>query len=66
MLNNYPDTLQVEDVCNILNISPNTAYNFLRSHELHGFKCGKSWLIPKQAVIDFIQKNAEKPSYGSL
>lgn len=65
MLDNYPDTLQVDDICEILKISPNTAYSFLRSHELHGFKCGKNWLIPKEAVISFIQKNAGSSSFGA-
>ena len=57
MLETYPDTLQLEDVCEILHISPNTTYNLLRSHQLSGFKCGKSWLIPKDSVIQFIQQN---------
>ena len=61
MLEKYPDTLQIEDVCEILNISPNTAYTLLRTHKLAGFKCGKSWLIPKQTLIYFITNNAQYP-----
>lgn len=57
MLEIYSDTLQLKDVCEILHISPNTAYNLLRSHKLSGFKCGKSWLIPKDSIIQFIQGN---------
>lgn len=65
MLNNYPDTLQIDDICEILKVSPNTAYSFLRSHELRGFKCGKNWLIPKESLIEFIKKNTESNSSGA-
>ncbi len=58
MLEHYPDTLQLEEVCEILRISPNTAYTFLRNHELAGFKCGKSWLVPKESLIQFITSHA--------
>lgn len=54
MLEHYSDTLQIDDVCEVLNISPNTAYTLLRTHELAGFKCGKSWLIPKDSLKSFI------------
>jgi len=55
MLNNYPDILFVPDICELLNISPNTACSLFRSSALPGFKIGKAWCTTKLNLINYIQ-----------
>ena len=55
MLNNYPDILFVTDICELLNISPNTACSLFRSGSLPGFKIGKAWCTTKVTLINYIQ-----------
>jgi excisionase family DNA binding protein len=54
MLEKYHDILTVADVQEILFVSRNTAYNLLRSGQLHSFKVGNNWRIPIAAVKDYI------------
>jgi len=57
MLEHASDLLTTEEVCETLNISPSTAYNFFRSGEIAGFKCGKGWLTTREALVAYIQKH---------
>jgi len=54
MLENYYDILSVEEVCEALRIGANQAYGLLNSGELKGYKQGRVWKIPKQALIEYI------------
>lgn len=56
MLEHTSDLLTTEEICEILNISPSTAYNLLRSGEISGFKCGKGWLTTRDALVAYIQR----------
>ena len=57
MFDNYNDILTVDELCDILNISTNTAYSLLRSNQISSFKCGRGWTIPKSSVINYIQNS---------
>lgn len=54
MLNNYGDILTVYDVAEVLYIGKNRAYELLSSGELKGFKIGRVWKVPKEAVLEYI------------
>lgn len=54
MLNNYRDILTVYDVAEVLYIGKNRAYELLVSGKLKGFKIGRVWKIPKEAVLEYI------------
>ena len=56
MLDNYSDILSLEDVCEILNIGKNAAYDLLRRQIIKGFKIGHVWKIPKEALNTYIQQ----------
>lgn len=58
MLNNYRDILTVYDVAEILYIGKNRAYELLASGELKGFKIGRVWKIPKEAVQEYISNHS--------
>lgn len=52
------EILNIDDVCEILCIGKNTAYSLLKSGELKGFQCGKSWKIPKVSIIKYIKEKS--------
>ena len=54
ILEQYPDILTVEDLCNVLNIGPNAAYELLQKGAVPAFRIGRRWKIPKEAVIGYI------------
>jgi len=54
MFNQYDDLLNVEELCEILSIGKNAAYDILNSGEIKAFKTGRIWKIPKIAVEDYI------------
>jgi excisionase family DNA binding protein len=39
-----------------LNVGKNTLYGLLRSEEIHAFKIGKVWKIPKKSVEEYINR----------
>ena len=46
--------LNVDELCEALEIGRNTAYNLLNSHEIHALKIGGTWKIPKESLEDYI------------
>ncbi len=53
----YPPVLHVKDLAEILSISHNTAYNLVRSGQVHSVRVGRSYRIPLEAVVDYLKKN---------
>ena len=54
MFLDYNDILSVSDVCEILFIGRNRAYELLNSGLLKGFRVGKTWRIPKKSLEAYI------------
>ena len=54
MLEMYDDLLTTEEACEALKIGKNALYELLDSGKLKGFRNGRVWRIPKQAVVEFI------------
>jgi excisionase family DNA binding protein len=54
MFENYHDIIGVDDLCEILDVSRNTAYNLLRNGNIHSFRIGRVWKIPLKSVKKFI------------
>ena len=52
-----PLTLHVEDLIEILHIGRNTAYELVRSGQIHSIKIGRQLRIPKQALIDYLNSS---------
>lgn len=49
-----PLTLRVEDLMPILGIGRNTAYELVRTKQIHSVKIGRQLRIPKQSLIDYL------------
>lgn len=53
-LEQVPLVLQVKDLQNILSISHNTAYALIRSGEIRSIRVGRKYIIPKDAVVQYL------------
>lgn len=59
MLENYAEILTVEEMCEVLRIGYNAAYKLLNDKKIKGYRNGRTWRIPKLAVIEYIKENAK-------
>ena len=61
MLENYPTILIPEEVSEILRIGQSEIYKLLNNGKIEGYKVGKTWRIPKQNVINYINTKIKWP-----
>ncbi len=54
MLDQYQDILTVFDAAEALHIGKNRVYELLESRLLKGFRIGRVWKIPKEALREYI------------
>lgn len=54
MFEQYNDVVNLEEMAEMLGIGRNQAYLLLKNNEVKSFKNGRSWRIPKLAVIEYI------------
>ncbi len=47
MFNEYSDIVTVDEVCEMLRIGRNKAYDLLRSGEIKSFRSRRLWIISK-------------------
>lgn len=60
MANEVSDLLTVDDLCEKLQISRNTAYQLLESGDVKGFKVGRNWRIPNISISSYIVNQIRK------
>ena len=53
---NLPKVLNVKDLAEVLSVSQNTAYNLVRSGQVHSVRIGRAYRIPREAVYEFLRK----------
>ncbi len=51
----YPDLLDITEMCEILRISIKTGYKLLRNNSIACIKIGNKYRVPKCNVVDYIQ-----------
>lgn len=56
MFENYPDMITIDDMCEMLSIGKNTAYELLNSNQVHAFRIGRIWKIPKESISEYIMR----------
>lgn len=59
MFEQYSDIVTVEELCEMLSIGKNAAYQLLASGQIRAFRYNRVWKIPKQAVIDYILRESK-------
>ncbi len=52
-----PLVLRVNQLSHILGVSRNTAYNLVRSGAIRSIRVGRNYLIPRDAVADYLLKS---------
>ena len=63
VLKNYPDVLNINEMCRILGISTKTGYRLLREGRIASMKVGRSYRIPKLHLLAYLEMiNEEKVS----
>lgn len=50
----FPDVLTVPQLSRMLNINEKTAYQLVREKRINHFRLGRTYRIPKVAVIDYL------------
>lgn len=55
MLEQYGDVICVNELCEILGIGRNRAYELLQTNQIKGFQMGRPWKIPKASVEEFLK-----------
>ena len=51
---NYNDMISIDDLCEMLTIGRNTAYHLLKTDQIHAFKIGRIWKIPRESVSEYV------------
>lgn len=55
MFENYPDVVNVEDLCKMLGgISRKLAYRLLTNGEIKSVRIGRAYRIPKTCIIEYL------------
>ena len=59
MFENYPDVVDVDDLCKMLGgISRKLAYRLLINQEIRSVRIGRSYKIPKIYVIEYLTRTS--------
>ncbi len=58
MLEQYNDILTIEELCEVLKIGRNRAYELLENGEIKGFRLGRPWKIPKLSLQEYLKRQA--------
>lgn len=59
MFENYPDVVEVEDLCKMLGgISKKLAYRLLSDREIKSVRIGRKYKIPKVCVIEYLTQTS--------
>ena len=56
ILEQYSDILTVEELCEVLGIGANAAYQMLNNGAIPAFRIGRRWKVPKESVKEYISQ----------
>ena len=54
MLRDYPDVLNIDQMCEILSVSTKTGYALLKKGSIQHLKVGRSYRIPKAHLLTYL------------
>lgn len=54
MLKEYPDVMDISQMCQILNISTKTGYRLIREGKICCIKVGRAYRIPKAHIFTYL------------
>ena len=50
----YGDMISLDELCEMLAIGKTTAYHLLNTDQIHAFKIGRIWKIPRESVSKYV------------
>lgn len=59
MLKEYPDVMNIEQMCSVLGISTKTGYQLLKDGQVLCLKIGRSYRIPKAHILTYLRIGGE-------
>ena len=57
MFQKYPDVVTVEQLCQMLDIGRNSAYDLIKSGKIRHIRIGKKIKIPKACIVEFLMQS---------
>lgn len=54
MFKDYPDVLNIDEMCGILGVSTKTGYQLLKDGKIQNLKVGRSYRIPKIHLMTYL------------
>lgn len=61
ILQDFPDVLNINEMCQVLKISTKTGYRLLKEKKIEGIKVGRSYRILKISVIIYLGLSVSSP-----
>jgi len=61
----YPDILDIGQMCELLGISTKTGYRLLRENKIEHLKVGRSYRIPKIHVLAYFNICSRQPQQNN-
>lgn len=55
MLKEYPDVMDIEQMCEALSISTKTGYKLLKDGKIEYLKIGRAYRIPKAHILHYLK-----------
>lgn len=55
MLKDYPDVMNIQQMCEVLGISTKTGYKLLKDGKIEYLKIGRAYRIPKAHVLRYLK-----------
>lgn len=59
MFREYEELLTAQEAAEMLRVGHNAIYTLLKSGKLKGFRVGRVWKIPKEAVEEYVRDSAK-------
>lgn len=56
-LKDYPDVMNIDELCSFLNVGKRTGYNLVRKGKIKCLKIGRIYRIPKVHIIAYLNCN---------
>ena len=56
MYKDIPEIMTFRECCALLKVGKNTMLDLLHTNKIEGFRIGNRWKIPKESVVEFIER----------
>lgn len=56
MYKNIPEVLTLKECSTLLKVGKNKMLELLHTRQIEGFRIGNRWRIPKESVVEFIER----------